>query len=115
MDVPLRVTIQQRDYGLRVKAGAEADTQALVQALDERISAFRRAFPMQPELTAVVMTALALAEEVQQARALVREAQTQLADAPTEAADVSGFTHALLDLDDALYDALYGDESEGAG
>lgn len=107
MDVPLRVTIQQRDYGLRVKTGAEADTQALVRALDERISAFRRAFPMQPELTAVVMTALALAEEVQQARALVREAQTQLADAPAG----EGLADALLDLDDALYNALYGDDT----
>ncbi|MCA0268536.1 MAG: cell division protein ZapA [Bacteroidetes bacterium] len=109
MDVPLRVTIQQRDYGLRVKAGAETDTQALVRALDERISAFRHAFPMQPELTAVVMTALALAEEVQQARALVREAQAQLTEAPPAAND-DGWAEALLDLDDALYDALYGDD-----
>ena len=108
MDVPLRVTIQQRDYGLRVKAGAEQDTLALVRRLDERITAFRRAFPMQPELTAVVMTALALVEEARQARTVAQEAQAQLDDVGGHVATVeTQYTEALVALDDALCDALY--------
>lgn len=62
-DVAIRVTVQGREYALRVRDGAEAETQRIAAALDARIGAFRAAFPSQTELTAVLMTALALAEE----------------------------------------------------
>lgn len=113
MDVPLRVTIQGRDYGLRVKSGAEAETKALVRALDERVSAFRKAFPMQPEMTAVVMTALALAEEARQAKATASEAQGQLHDVDGHVQAVeTRYTDALVDLDDQLFAALYGEDED---
>ncbi len=64
MKKPIRVHILGREYTLRVEEEVEPAMRALAVDLDERMRAFRETHPTQPEVTAAVITALALAEEV---------------------------------------------------
>jgi len=71
---------------------------------------------MQPELTAVVMTALALAEELQQLRAQVRDAGARREDVDAHLAAVEAYyTNALADLGDVLEDGLHGEPADASG
>ena len=63
MDKPIRIRILNREYPLRVRAEAEAETRRIAEIVDARMQAFKRAHPEQPDLVAAVMTALAFAEE----------------------------------------------------
>lgn len=93
---PLRVQILGREYGLRVREGAEEYTRRIARFVDERMQKFRRAHPEQAELTTAVMTALALAEELQE----TRDAQEDNTKAVNEA--LQQLSHRL---EEALEDA----------
>ena len=93
MEKSIRVTIQGRDYALRVRPEDETDTRKIVAALDERLRQFQQAHPEQPELTTAVIVALGLAEELHAAQ----EAHEQLLDALEETLDDLG-----EQLDEAL-------------
>lgn len=92
MDIPIRVRLLDREYPLRVAPEDEARMRAVAAYVDERLRAFQKAHPDQTELTATVITALALADELFQARegseALRRavEATAATLDAHLEAA-----------------------------
>ncbi len=65
MERSIRIRILNRDYPLIV--GDEEDelmTRRMAAYVNEKIESFRKAHPEQPELTAAVITALALAEEL---------------------------------------------------
>ncbi len=60
----IRVRILGRDYGLRVREDNEVATREIAAYVDARMTAFRRAHPDQPELTAAIITALGIAEDL---------------------------------------------------
>ena len=64
MGKPIRVRVLGREYALRVDDDDEALTRQIAAYVDEKLRAFRTAHPEQPELTAAVITALAIAEEL---------------------------------------------------
>ena len=57
-----------RDYTLRVNAEDEDMTREIAAYVDNKMTAFRTAFPKQPEITTAVIAALAIAEELYSAR-----------------------------------------------
>ncbi len=76
MEKSIRVRILDRAYGLRVEEEHEQETREISGFVDARLQAFRRAHPDQPELTAAVITAMAITEELFAAR----EQQVSAAD-----------------------------------
>lgn len=64
MEKSIRVQILSREYALRVQAGNEAMMRQVAQRLNARLEAFRSAHPEQAKLTAAIITALALSEEL---------------------------------------------------
>lgn len=64
MDKPTRVRLLGREYTLRVREEDEALTQEMAAYVSAKMEAFRNAHPEQSEITAAVITALALAEEI---------------------------------------------------
>jgi cell division protein ZapA len=64
MDKPTRVRLMGREYTLRVREEDEALTQEMAAYVSAKMEAFRNAHPEQSEITAAVITALALAEEI---------------------------------------------------
>lgn len=64
MPQSIRVRILKRDFSLMVREEDEALTRQLAEFVDERIQEFRRAHPDQPEVTAAVIAALSIAEEL---------------------------------------------------
>ena len=83
MKKPIHVHILGREYTLRVEQEAESDMRTLAATLDERMRAFRKTHPTQPEVTAAVITALALAEELHSLRNAVDD-RRQTIDALSE-------------------------------
>ena len=81
---PITVQIMDREYTLRVDPGDEESTREIAAAVNERMQAFQEAHPNQVELTTAIITALALAEELEAARsereALRENANAALAD-----------------------------------
>lgn len=67
----IRVRVMGREYALRVEADNEEFTRRIASSVDDRMRQFQKAHPEQAELTTAVMTALALAEELQ----ILREEQ----------------------------------------
>ena len=67
--VSIRVRILDRDYPLRVAPGDEVYTRKLAALVDERLRRLRQHLVGQPDLTAAVVGALELAEELFAARA----------------------------------------------
>ncbi len=63
MEKPIRVRILGREFALRVAEEHEQTTREIAALVDERMQAFKDAHPEQPEMTAAIITALALAEE----------------------------------------------------
>lgn len=83
MQKPIRVHILNREYTLRV---AESDvnlTREIAAELDERMQAFRKDHPTQPEITAAVITALALAQDLHSTREQLEELQSDLEEEST--------------------------------
>jgi cell division protein ZapA len=64
MSHTIRVRILNREYSLLVRRQDEALTHELAEYVDSKMREFRRAHPEQPEITAAIITALALAEEL---------------------------------------------------
>ncbi len=60
----LRVRILNRDFSLLVKEKEEERTREMAAYVDGKIKEFRRAHPEQPEITAVIIAALAVAEDL---------------------------------------------------
>lgn len=60
----IRVRVLNREYSLVVKRQDEERTRELAAFVDSKIREFRRAHPEQPEVTATIITALAIAEEL---------------------------------------------------
>lgn len=77
MEKSIRVRLLNRDYVLRVEEGHEESTREMVGYVAARMQAFRTAHPDQSDLTAAVITALAITEELY----LLREAYAAQDDA----------------------------------
>ena len=60
----IRVRFLGKDYSLRVKEDDELATLEMAEYLDERLRAFKSSHPEQSDLTAAVITALAVTEEL---------------------------------------------------
>lgn len=69
MEKSIRVRILEREFGLRIHHENEEETRQIATFVDARMRAFRRAHPEQPELTAAIITALTIAEELVTLRA----------------------------------------------
>ncbi len=78
---PIRVHIMGREYALRVREGEESTTRHLAAQVNARMEAFKDAHPEQAELTTSVITALAMAEELNDLRDELEEAREQIEDA----------------------------------
>lgn len=66
---PVRIQVLDREYTLRVAPGDEASARQWGQEVHTRIGAFLTAHPRQSELTASIVTALSLVEELHALRA----------------------------------------------
>ena len=94
MEKSIRVQILGRTYPLRVRRDEdEAAMRRTAAHVEERMQAFKRMHPEQPDIVASVVTALALAEELY----ALREQQAAGDDALDDALDA---------LDRRLADAL---------
>ena len=61
----IRVRVLNRDFSLLVKEKKDIErTREMAAYVDEKIKEFRRAHPEQPEVTAVIIAALAVAEDL---------------------------------------------------
>lgn len=87
---PIRVRILGRDYPLRIRPQDEALTRDMAAYVDGKLRTFKDAHPEQSDVTAAVVIALALAEELysaweaQDAAAAAREtAEAALEEALT--------------------------------
>lgn len=60
----IRVRIFNRDFSLLVSKKDEERTREMASYVDSKIKEFRRTHPEQPEITAVVIAALAIAEDL---------------------------------------------------
>ena len=60
----IRVRVLNRDFSLLIRRQDETLTRELAEFVDSKMREFRRAHPEQPELTAAIITALAIAEEL---------------------------------------------------
>lgn len=82
MEKSISVRVMGRDYTLRVNAEDEDMTREIAGYVDNKMTAFRTAFPKQPEITTAVIAALAIAEELYSARErqdkLLEEADDEL-------------------------------------
>ncbi|GMQ82502.1 MAG: hypothetical protein BMS9Abin05_1956 [Rhodothermia bacterium] len=61
---PVRIRLLGKEYTLRVSEGKEKATEEMAEYLDEKLQAFKSAHPEQSDLTAAVITALAITEEL---------------------------------------------------
>ena len=68
MEKSITVRILGRSYSLRVSPEDEELTRTIATYVDEKMTAFRSAFPKQPEITTAVIAAMAIAEELFSAR-----------------------------------------------
>ncbi len=94
MEKSIRIRILNRDYPLIVgDADDEALTRRMAAYVNEKMQAFKKEHPEQSELTAAVITSLALAEELFVLREREEETLTDL-------------DHTLNDLADRLEAAL---------
>ncbi len=98
--MPVRVRLMGRDFTLRIRPRDEARTRASVAYVDAKLAAFRAAHPLQNETTAALIVALALGDELLDARTAADAAATGADDTAAHLAD------ALLALDLHLAAAL---------
>lgn len=64
LEKSIRVRVLGREYALRVHPGDEDLTRDVAAYVDAKMQAFQQAHPGQSELTAAVITALAITEEL---------------------------------------------------
>lgn len=60
----IRVRIFNRDFSLLVSRKDEERTREMASYVDSKIKDFRRSHPEQPEITAVIIAALAITEDL---------------------------------------------------
>ena len=96
MEKPIRVRVMSREFTLRVRPEDEGATREFADYVDAKMRSFKEAHPEQSELTAAIITALALAEELYAAR----DAQDQLQRFDRR------FGEELTALEERLADAL---------
>lgn len=61
---PIRVCVLGKEYTLRVEDEDAAATQEMAEYLDARLRAFKAAHPDQSDLTAAIITGLAVTEKL---------------------------------------------------
>lgn len=76
----IKVTILGREYALRVREESETVTRELATFIDRRMTSFKQAHPEQSELTAAIITALAIAEDLYALRQERRQADVNIAE-----------------------------------
>lgn len=64
MSETIRVRILSREFSLVVEPDDEQLMREVAEFVDQRTQAFRKAHPEQPEVTAALITAVAIAEEL---------------------------------------------------
>lgn len=78
----IRVRVLDREFGLRVHEESETATREIAAYVDAKMRAFRRSHPEHPEITAAIITALAIAEELHalkdEHRATLRTLENQI-------------------------------------
>ena len=105
MKTPVRVEVLDREFTLQVEEDNAERTRAVAEQVDRRMHAFQRQHPGQAKLTTAIITALALAEDLQQERDTREEHDAALA----------GNLRALTTrLTDALADGEAADENDAA-
>lgn len=70
---PIKIRLMGKDYTLRVDKDDELATLEMVEYLNARLKAFKEAHPEQSDLTAAVITGLAITEELFIERAASRD------------------------------------------
>lgn len=75
---PIRVHILGREYALRVREGEEETTRNLASQVNARMKAFQKEHPEQAEFTTSVITALAMAEELNDLRSALAAREREL-------------------------------------
>lgn len=60
----IRVRIQNRDFSLVVERRDEERTREVAAYVDAKIREFRRSHPEQPEVTAAIIAAMAIADDL---------------------------------------------------
>lgn len=109
---PVRVRILGREYPLRVRPGDEALTRDMAAYVDGKLRAFKDAHPEQSDMTAAVVVALALAEELYLSW---EERDAARADHAAADAAVEDALDALEARLAGLLDPTAGTVGEGAG
>ena len=61
---PIKVRLLGKDYTLRVSKDDELATLEMAEYLNEKLKAFKQSHPEQSDLTAAVITGLAITEEL---------------------------------------------------
>ena len=69
MSEPLRISILGKDYTLRVEQDMVEATREMAEYLDSQLRAFKTAHPEQSDLTAAIITGLAVTEKLFNERA----------------------------------------------
>lgn len=95
MEKSISVRVMGREYTLRVNQEDEAMTHEIATYVDDKMTAFRKAFPKQPEVTTAVIAALAIAEEL----FTIRDRQDQvLAETETEIGEIVQKLSSVLEI-----------------
>ncbi|MES3629266.1 MAG: cell division protein ZapA [Longimonas sp.] len=111
---PIRVHILGREYALRVREGEEETTRNLASQVNARMKAFQKEHPEQAEFTTSVITALAMAEELNDLRAALAERERELEqqeqaharEREVHAQNEEALVQAITQLSERLADAL---------
>ncbi|PEN08345.1 cell division protein ZapA [Longimonas halophila] len=82
---PICVHIMGHEYALRVRKGEESTTRELAEQVNARMKAFKEEHPEQAELTTSVITALAMAEELNDLRSELESVRQQAQSANEQA------------------------------
>ncbi len=83
----IRIRILNRDFSLVVEKRDEQRTRELASYVDTKIREFRRSHPEQPEVTAAIIAAMAVAEELFTERDQRAELETHLSGELSEMAE----------------------------
>ncbi len=100
---PICVYIMGHEYALRVRKGEEETTRKLAKQVDARMKAFKEEHPEQAELTTSVITALAMAEELNDLRSELEAAREQ---AQSTKEQTQALQHLLTHLSEQMAETL---------
>lgn len=100
---PICVHIMGREYALRVRKGEESTTRKLAEQVNARMKAFKEEHPEQAELTTSVITALAMAEELNDLRSELESTRQQAQSAREQ---TQALQHLLTHLSEQMAETL---------